>query len=254
MKRLLLDPRLVAASCCWAVGCSSSDPASEADYDDVAQALSSVVASGSTGGDVGAMSDSANVALGVSDGMIRVSATGQFSGTHGGLKYELTAKCNDVAGQALASCTKATDDSTIDLTWSGELALPKVTASVQREGTWTLTGLQSGTATISGDGEFTLDAQLQSFFRNASRTYHVGYSAEYKDVHFDLTTRSAMAGDVSYVIDAERSASGLRGESDAKFHMEGALSFHVDGSATLTLDNTFKYGIDAASGFLVKMK
>jgi hypothetical protein len=252
MKRLV-DSCLWAASC-LAVGCSSSDPATEADYDDVAQSLSSVVAAGSTGGDVGAMSDSADVSLGATTAAVHVDASGKYVGSHIGLSYEYTATCTDAAGGKLAKCGSTTDDSTIKVAWSGDLALPSVTAAVQREGTWKLSNIQSGTVSISGDGEFTLDAKLDSLFRNVSRTYHVGYSAEYADVEFDLATRHAESGSVSYVIDAERTASGARGDSDAKFHMNGVLAFNADGSATLTLDHSFSYRIDTVTGLMVKEK
>ncbi len=48
------------------------------------------------------------------------------------------------------------------MAWSGNLTIPDFTASVTRNGDWTITGLQTGTATFGGTGSFTFASTFQS--------------------------------------------------------------------------------------------
>jgi hypothetical protein len=240
----------LAATC--AVGCSSSDPATEADYDDVAQALSSTVATGNGGGDVGSMNDTATIAAGSSGLGLTVDASGKASGDHFGLDYSYELACSDAAGAAQTRCDSSTDSAKVDINWSGSLSLPHITASVDREGSWTLAGVQSDTVAFDGSSDFTLDLSLQSLWRNASRDYHVAYSADYAGVKLDRAAHKVTGGSVNYVIDAERMASGPKRESDAKFHMDGALTFNADSTAMLTLDKSHSYTINTADGSVDK--
>jgi hypothetical protein len=249
MKRFL-GPCVLAATC--AVGCSGTDAATDADYDDVAQALSSTVSTGNGGGDVGSMNDTATVAAGTTGIGLAVDASGKVSGDHFGLDYSYKLTCSDAKGAAQTKCDSSTDTAKVDVNWSGSLDLPHITASVDREGSWTLAGVQSNVVAFDGSGDFTLDLSLQSLWRNASRDYHVAYSADYAGIKLDRAARKITGGSVKYVIDAERMASSAKGESDAKFHMDGTLTFGADGSAMLTLDKSHSYKINTADGSVDK--
>jgi len=249
MKRLV-NTCLLAASC--AVGCSSSDPATEADYDDVAQSVSALLADGNAGSDVGAMNDSATLAIGGSTPSLSLNASGAYAGNHLGITYEYKATCSDTAGAVLAKCGGATDGAAIHVDWAGNVTVQGMTASASRSGDWQLSNLQSGTVTFAGEGDFTLDLTLDSLFRKAQRTYHLNYNAQYANVQLQRATRRIHSGTIRYDISAERTVSGTRGESEAKFHMQGVLEFNPGGSATLTLDKTFKYKLDTATGVIDK--
>jgi len=249
MKRIV-EGCMLAAACL--AGCSSQDQASEADYDDVAQALTAVVSTGSGGGEVGAMSDSVSIALGAGDLAIQASTAGQWKSSHLGLEYDYAIRCKDAAGAQQDRCDKSTNSAGVEVKWSGDLGLPRLTASVTRDGSWQLTDLQSDTAHLNGDSDFELEAKVASLFRDVTRSYHVGYSAKYADVALELAARRITGGKATYSIDAERKATGPRRESEAQFSMDGELTFGTDGSAMLTLDRTFKYQIDTASGVMVK--
>ena len=249
MKRSLLNCILAAASL---AGCSSQDQATEADYDDVAQALTAVVTTDNGGGEVGAMSDSVSIALGAGDLSIQASAAGRFKSSHLGLEYDYAISCKDAAGAALQQCTRDTDTADVKVEWSGDLGLPHLTASVDRNGSWQLAKIQSGSARLNGDSDFDLDVKLESLFRDVTRSYHVGYNAKYSDIVLDLAARRIQSGSVRYSIDAERKATGPRRESEAEFNMDGELTFAADGTATLTLDRNFKYKLDTATGVMVK--
>jgi hypothetical protein len=249
MKRFL-GSCVLAATC--AVGCSSSDPATEADYDDVAQALSSTVSTGNGGGDVGSMNDTATVAAGATGLGVTFDASGKVSGDHFGLDYSYELACSDAKGAAQTKCDSTTDSAKVDVNWSGNLSLPHITASVDREGSWTLAGVQSDTVAFDGSSDFTLDLSLQSLWRNASRSYHLTYSADYAGVKLDRSARKVTGGSVKYVIDAERMAESAKKESDAKFHMDAALTFGTDGTAMLTLDKSHSYKINTTDGSVDK--
>lgn len=249
MKRLLPTCLLAATSI---VGCSSSDTPTTDDYDDVAQALTAVTVSENEGGDTGAMADAASIAHGDGKLTLNVDATGKFSGNHLGLNYNYTAKCSDAAGAAQEACDRTSDKADIAVNWSGDLKLPRLTATVMREGNWQLSGLQSEQVTFAGDSDFALDAQMQSLFRSVTRTYKVSYTANYNSVVFDRDAHAFKSGTVTYTIDAERTATGTRRDSEAKFNIDGELTFNGDGTAKLTLDRNASYNVNLKTGDLAK--
>lgn len=249
MKPLL--PTCLIAATSFAA-CSSSDTPTEADYDDVAQALTATVVTDSDGGEVGAMIDATSVARGDGKIALKLDASGKFTGNHLGLDYSYTAKCSDAEGKAQDTCDKTSDKADVAVNWSGDLKLPHLTAAVKREGNWTLTGLQTDKVTFAGDSEFDLDTEMQSLFRNATRTYHVSYNANYDSVVMDRTEHAVTGGKVTYSINAERTASGPRRESEAQFDIDGVLEFKADGTASLTLDKSHSYKVNAVTGELTK--
>jgi hypothetical protein len=97
-----------------------------------------------------------------------------------------------------------------------------------------------------------LDTQLESIFRDATRSYRLNYVASYDAVVLNKTARDVVSGKITYNIDSERMATGSRGESEAQFSIDGVLEFKGDGTASLTLDSDHAYNIHLASGGLTK--
>ena len=249
MKHLLPTCLIAATSF---TGCSSSDTPSEADYDDVAQALSALVVTDNNGGEVGAMIEASGVAHGDAELALQLDASGKFTGNHLGLDYTYTATCSDAEGSEQAHCDEASDSANVAVSFSGELELPRLTATVMRDGTWQLTGLQSDTVSFAGDSEFHFDTQLRSLFRDATRSYRLNYIANYDAVVLDRAAHTVKSGKVTYSIDAERTATGLRRQTEAQFNIDGVLEFNADGTASLTLDGDHSYNVHLASGGLTK--
>ena len=229
-----------------------SDKPTEADYDDVAQALGGVVATGSGGGEVGSFVDATAIAAGVPTLGITVNAAGQFVGNRLGLSYDYGVACLDSVGAALDRCGATTDAAQVDVAWSGDLTTPILTAAVTREGSFELTAMQSGTAVLNGTSALDIDARFDSLFRQASRVYHVSYDATYEDVQVRLLPAGVIGGRVDYALDVERMAQSARGESSASFEIDAVLVFGTDGSATLTLDGELSYAIDPLTGRAAK--
>jgi hypothetical protein len=235
------------------VACSSdATPATEADYDDVAQALSAVVATNGGGGEVGSLQDAASIAVGEPTADITLKATGEFIGNRLGLSYDYSVTCKDSTGKTLATCNGTTDDASVKVNWSGKLAALGLSADVTRDGAWQLTNLQSGTADVSGDSNLDFAAQFQSLFRHVSRAYQITYTADYSDVRVQRAPQQIIGGSVKYVVHADRKASGPLHDSAANFDMTGLLEFASDGSAKLTLDHDFQYAVDTSSGQVTK--
>lgn len=242
---ILLAPIFVlATAACSGSDDSSASHATNDDYDDVAQSLGALVATNGGGGDVGSLSDSADLAVGVAPFGIQVNASGKFGGDRLGVTYDYSLTCKDGQGQTLAQCGPTTDQATVDVNWSGNLGLPNFSAALERHGQWQLSGIQSNTVTFDGNGTFSFDARFQSL-RNVEREYHLSYTAEYGAVLLQRLPRMVKGGSVHYDVTAERKASSKRGESRATFKMDAKLTFDENGNATLTLDGSHHYSVNA---------
>lgn len=230
-------------------GCAddTSTAKTQAEYDDAAQAIGSSVAA-DRGGEAASIADSTSLALGVLPLGFSLEASGQIGGSRIGIDYAYQLRCEDAQGTALSSCDATTDRAEVDLTWSGELELPTVSASVDRSGAWTLDGLQGQTATLDGDSTLSLDSELRPDGRPV-RTYRFDYAAAYDAVLIDVADRVVIGGTVHYAIDAEQTVGG---DTVASFAMDGELALGASGPAMLTLDGEHAYRVDLATGAVVR--
>jgi hypothetical protein len=232
--------------------CSSDDDntPSAADYDDTAQAIGSTMATGSGGGDVGSMTDSVALSLGVMPLGLSLGLDGKVNGNRLGLDYSYTATCKDASGTTLALCDDTTDQAEVDVSWSGDLDTANVDASVSRDGTWTLTGLQGDTATLKGDSSFSLQTKLQSIFRpGASTSLSFDANADY-DVQISTDDRAMVGGTASFDVTAHRVVTGTSNDVDKTFHIAADVEFAADGKADLVLDGSEHYTLDLATGIV----
>lgn len=257
MKRISLITGALLGVGMVAAGCSSSNskPTAE-EYDDTAQAIASTTATSnggsSGGGDVVSLSDSAQLALGVTPAGLTLSAGGHFDGSKLGLDYSYTLTCT-TAG-AKAPCGPTTDSATADVKWSGNLNTDVVTASVTRDGMWTLSGLQTSTISFSGDSSFTFDATLHSIFRpGVTATYNFDTSAHYDAIKIDKGSHAVIAGSASFDVSAKHMVTGTNNNVDASFSVNAELTFNSDGTASLVLDGTQHYTVHLDTGVVVKV-
>jgi len=229
------------------VACSSnsSTPTSN-DYDDVAQSTAALVAPSGGGGEMGSMAEASSIAIGVTPVGVTANASGSFNGVNAGVTYDFTLSCTSASGAALPACGPTTNDAQASVTWSGNLTLPDYTASVSRNGSWTLSGLQSGTATFNGTGSLTFAATFESSFRNEQANANLSYAASYNAVTYDETAHFATGGSIQYTVNGSESASNTGGSSSGSFTMNAMLTFAASGTATLTLDGSHTYTITSA--------
>jgi hypothetical protein len=240
-------------------GCSSNGNSSQSvaagpnDYDDVAQAVGSVVATTGGGGEVGSLADSVDLAVGVVPLGIAVDASGEFAGSRLGLDYDYQLSCKDAAGAALSACGLTTNTANVKVDWSGDLGLPNFSAAVTRQGDWSLSGVQTDTVQFAGDGTFSFDAKFTSIFRPASVEYRLDYAATYDGVTMQRSLHRVVGGAIHYSITAERMAASDQKTAEATFDMAADLSFSSAGTATLVLDGSHRYTLDTGSGAVARV-
>jgi hypothetical protein len=242
MKRTVMIVTLAVASC------AQSSP-SEDEYNDVAQAIGSTASTGNGGGEIGSFADSARLAVGQMPSGLTLAANGHVTGDHFGLDYDYQLSCVDAAGQAQTSCGATTDAANVTLSWSGALDVPNLSASVERTGDWTLSDIQSGSATFEGEGTFTFDISVTSIFRPVTSTYHLDYDAQYRAVVLDSAYRP-VGGSIHYSVSAQHTVTGTHAQGEGSFEVEADVVFNADHTASVTLDGSHKYRLDLATGLV----
>jgi len=239
---ILLGSSLVACS-------SSSSPPTPEQYDDTAQAIASATAPSGGGGDVASMTDTVTISLGAMPSGFSLTGNGHFQGSRLGLDYDYAITCKNAAG-TVGLCGPTTDQASVDVSWSGNLDTANVDASVSRDGSWRVTGLQSDTATFSGDSSFTFDATLQSIFRpGVTATYTFDASAAYHNIYISTQQRQIIDGSATFDLAAHHQVTGAGANNvDASFDVHAEITFHADRTADLVLDGSQHYSLNLASG------
>jgi hypothetical protein len=246
---------LGAVTMLGSLGCTSSGngTATHNDYDNVAQTTAALLIQASGGGEVGSMYDSASLAVGITPLGVTADGSASFGDAHAGLDYSLTVSCTDAAGVALPACGPKTNDAQANVTWSGNLTLPPdFTATVSRQGTWTLSGVKTTTATFNGTSSFDLTAQFTSVFHGARASVDLAYTASYHAVTYSTLVHHATGGSIDYTIVTSGAASTATAQGSGTFAMDAHVVFAPDGSATLTLDGAYQYKV-LAGGVVIKI-
>lgn len=244
--------------------CSSSStttsPATTADYEDTAQTIASSTVTGGSGGigggDVIVLADALSLAQGrLPFGFLR-DGDGHFHSDLLGVTHSFTITCKDAAGTVLAVCDATTDSATVTLMSSGNLMTPNLTASVDRQGTWTITGLKSATATFDGSSSFSLDTTLSSVFHpGVTATFMFDATAMYDAITISTADRQITGGSASFEVKAHRTVTGTAmgsGDVDKSFDVHADLTFNADHTATLVLDGTHTFTIDLTTGKITR--
>jgi hypothetical protein len=235
---------------------STSQPATSADYEDTAQAIASSTATGSGGaigaGDIVAIRDAVSIATGKLPLGFASGHDGRIHGNRMGVDNAFAITCKDAAGTVLAKCNNTTDSATVEILWKGSIETPNFSASVDREGTLTLTGLQSATATFSGDSSFSFETTLTSVFhQGVTSTASFDFTASYDAIQIAMQPREITGGSATFEVKAHRTVTGTPMGSkdvDKSFDVHAVLTFNGDQTATLVLDGTQTFTIDLRTG------
>jgi len=109
------------------------------------------------------------------------------------------------SGAAQTTCNSMTDSATVTVMLKGSLETPNFSASIDREGMWTITGLQSATATLDGSASFSLDTTIKSVFHpGVTSTFSFDNSATYKAITVTTADREITGGSASFEVKAHR--------------------------------------------------
>ena len=152
-----------------------------------------------------------------------------------------------------------TDSATVTVKLTGSLTTPNMSFSIDREANFTLTGLQSATATFNGDSSFSLDTSLTSVFhQGVMSTLMFDATAAYKAITVTTADQTITGGSANFEVKAHRtvtgtgSGSGSNHDVDKSFDVTAMLTFNADQTATLVLDGTQTFKIDLKTGKITK--
>ena len=229
-------------------GASSSD-LTAAEYDDVAQNVSTSAASPS-GGDVTAMGDVALVASGTLPLGFTLNADGAVHGSFLGITYDFSLTCSDGHGMNLPTCGSATQLADVKVDWSGHLQLPNFTTTMARHGDWSLMNLEDPSVKLAGNGTFSYDSSISNPNTTVTAAYHFDYDAAYMAVFIDKNTRLATAGEIQYDISASKIVAG---QAERTFSLSADITFNGDGTATIGLDGMHHYKLDLTTHAVIKI-
>ena len=246
---------------------STTSPATTTDYDDTAQAIAAqTVTTGSGGssfGDVIVFHDALSLARGhLPLGILPDSDDDHhFHGDRMGVGNAFTITCKDASGAVQTACDSNTDSATITVMLKGSIQTPNFMSSVDREANFTVTGLQSMTATLDGDSSFSLNTTLNSVFHpGVTSTLMFDATASYKAITFASADHDNITGgSASFEVKAHRtvtgtgSGSGSNHDVDKSFDVHADLTFNADHTATLVLDGVHTFKIDLTTGKLTKV-
>lgn len=269
MKRLTLFTLGLSIAACTAASTSSTTtPATAADYEDTAQTIASATVTGDSSGlnfgDVIVFRDAMSIARGrLPLGFVRDSDN-RCHGSHMGVGHDFTIACKDAAGAAQTACNDKTDSATVTVKQTGSLQTPNLSFSIDREANFTITGLQSDTATFEGDSSFSLDESMMSVFRQGvMSSLMFDATAAYKAITITTADHTVTGGTANFEVKAHRTVTGTGSAAgsnagsnhdvDKSFDVTAALTFNTDGTATLVLDGTQTFKIDLKTGKVTKV-
>jgi hypothetical protein len=239
----------------------STTPATSADYDDVAQTIaSSTATTNSSGNDLGAgdviaIRDAVSLARGILPfGFVR-DREGHCHGDRMGIGNDFAITCKDASGAVQTACNQMTDSATVVLKMKGSFETPNASFSIDREGMWTITGLQTATATLNGNSSFSIDTSIKSV-SGVMRTFTFDNTATYKAITVTTADRQITGGGASFEVKAHRTVTGTTNGSndvDKSFDVKAELTFNADHTATLVLDGTHTFTIDLRTGKVTRV-
>ena len=266
MKRITLITLGLSITACTASPTSSTtSPATAADYEDTAQTIASSTVTGDNSGlnfgDIVVFRDALSIARGhLPLGFLRDSDN-HCHGSHMGVGHDFTITCKDASGNTQTACNSMTDSATVTVKQTGSLTSTNMSFSIDREANFTLTGLQSATATFNGDSSFSLDESLMSVFhQGVTRTLMFDATAAYKAITIATADQTITGGSASFEVKAHRtvtgtgSGSGSNHDVDKSFDVKADLTFNADQTATLVLDGTQTFKIDLKTGKVTKVE
>lgn len=251
---------LILAACATADSPQGSNLLTEEDYDNTAEAIaaSTVTKNGSGGvgaGDILTMVDALNLAVGRSPNGFSYHK-GKYHCNRMGVDVVLTMICKDVNGKTQKRCDSKTDNATIQVEWEGKLKAPNFLATVNRAGQWTISGIQSGTASLNGDSHFAVDTTFSSVFHDdvtAAMTYDA--TASYNNIVFTTVDSQIASGTAAFTVDIHNTLNGTTGSDpvDKAFMISAALTFNGGGTALLVLDGINTYLINLMTGVILSV-
>jgi hypothetical protein len=147
---------VMVAATLGAGACASSD-VPESDYDEVARIVGAGLFTRDSGGELGAIADSALLAQDqMPPGFARSGLVVQ--GQHGHVTHRYGVVCLDAAGLAVPTCGPSTDRALVLASWIGPLETPSHRGTLRRGGFWTIRDPWHATSLVAGTTWLEYDA------------------------------------------------------------------------------------------------
>lgn len=246
-RTLVRAAALAGAALAMAACTDDAPPPTDAEYQEVAQAIGATT---SQLGDGAALTVATQLATGVVPIGLRLDGTGRFSGDHFGLTYDYDVQCRTVLLEPV-SCGALADTAVVDATWRGQLALPRWQASASHTGTWNLRGLSGAVTTVDGDARFALVAAFASASAQNTKTLDLRYDAGYDGVEIDNATHALVGGSIHYAIEVTTTHTTPGRDAPTHHTIDAVVTFTGGGAATLVLDGDRRFTIDLYAGVTV---
>ena len=172
------------------------------------------------------------------------------SGSVGGMSYTFEFYCNDGSPEhTRVACDGNAHHSHILYTATGSQSVGAMAMnSVNRRVDWEIRDITVDKARFRGPSEVSLQTQVTT--QGVAATYKVSADAIYEQVRFLPGQQVPTFGTIDFMINTER----MRGTDRRVFNANAQLVYGASGAPTqLTIDGTYRYTIDLASGAVVKL-
>ena len=231
------------SACLVAAGCSSND-IGKSEYDEIAQLVASSVTTPDGGGIAGGAADAARLARGeMPPGFAMDPQTGMATGSHHGISCVYMVFCLDAHGMHMDRCGPDAETATVVAGWQGTLALDMFAGAISRQATWTLTGMASGHAVLTGQSQLVYDVTFTPGFVHDHAT-----ATEDAALDIDAATGAIAGGTLGSQLSARRTVDASHGQQIWDHDIGAEVTFGGAGTATLVLDGTRTYTIDLETG------
>jgi hypothetical protein len=228
---------------------SDADVPTQADYDEVAEALAPLVAQDLGAG--GTLATVATAARGQSVAALRAAA-GATAASGASLEWSIEVECRDATGTVQASCNAETDTALVTAGFDGSLELGTYRASLTANGRWSLAGLQSGPVTATGEQVLGAASSFTSTWRNETRTFDLEVSKSY-ELSFPTLDPRDVRGELSGSVFAHRTRVNPNVDIDKRFDIDVAIELAGDRTAVLVLDGVARYRLDLDTGAITPL-
>ena len=197
-----------------------------------------------------AMNDSVILSFGgTPDGFTRVSNEEVF-GTRAGVTYHYSYFCADDNDIHLAVCDANANHNHVTLTVSGDLegSLSGMSLTAIDEGAkWQVRDLKVAKPRVGGTGHMAFSNHVEA----DGSAYDVSFDGTYDHVRFQPTGGLPYFGTITFAAVIHRNRPGV--DPAERDYAVGANLVFTDTTATLTLDATFNYSLDLATGVVTKL-
>ena len=234
-RTLLLTATMTAAL----VGCEQSEPLTEEEATEVAQAAAPLARE--DGGETATAQLAVDTAVG--DSWLVVDASGSWTGLLSAVDYVFDIDCFDGNGDEV-ECSDETVRAEVMTDIEASLDLPRYDAYFLRDADWTLDALDTETPSVQGSAYTEIDSSFTAIYRDVERSWHLELNGDYDLEATGVPDR--FTGTITWDAFAERTRDTDDESLRSTLDTEIELTYDGDGSPTMLVDRTYTFDVDAS--------